>query len=268
MFHRFTKFLRQHVRLPASVVVLLVVLVLLYGVRGACTVVWGMLVAMAAALLGGGDEQVVAGVVWRTLPLALASAGVVFAVRSRWLTLDGIQSYLAVAAIVLGAAAVGNACHEQSSRSVAVLAVKTDEDSSSRQQSPAKPVGLPSLNQGQGMAFDLAGDAALQADVQPSSWQQMGAIRWFAKPDLARQPQPIPPVRLFGEGPGVLGWIGSAVNQLLGYLITYEPRLFLASLVAGGFVGWQLHGRVSKANAVIADLVSGNSDENVTRKAA
>jgi hypothetical protein len=86
----------------------------------------------------------------------------------------------------------------------------------------------------------------------PTAWQRLTAIDWLMKPDLSRQPQSVEPLRVMPKGRGIYGGVGSAINQLLGYLVAYEPRLFLASIVAGSFVGWRLQRRVAVAHVVMS----------------
>ena len=43
---------------------------------------------------------------------------------------------------------------------------------------------------------------------------------------------------------GVMGLVVQALNQLMGYLVAYQPRLFLAAIVAGSWSGWSLHRRL------------------------
>ena len=257
--------IRERVQVPPSLLVLVVVLVLLYGFVGAVHVLWGMVIQMLAALLGGGDEDALASVVWRTLPLALAAAGVAYAISSRWLQLDSLQSYVVVAMIILGGAVVGNAFHE-SFQSKGQLAVVEPLSPGASPQPIGLPVSTTIASQAVGVAPQSPGAAELP---KPKSvWQQLAGIRWFAAPDLTRKPQPVQPLNLLPAGPGVVGAVSRATNQLLGYLVSYEPRLFLASVVAGGFFGWRVQRRVAVAKAMVTGDTSELSEQEIGQIAA
>ena len=52
---------------------------------------------------------------------------------------------------------------------------------------------------------------------------------------------------------GIPGIAAKAINQLLGFLVAYQPRLFLAAVVAGSWVGWSWHRRLQKLTEYAAD---------------
>ncbi|WP_425398038.1 hypothetical protein [Aeoliella sp.] len=260
MIGRLYAWIRERLHVPPSLIVLLVVLVLLYDFGGALASLWEMAMTLLATLLGGGDHDVVGSVLWRTLPLAISAAGVTFAVLNRWLDPQSLNSYVGMAMIVLAGAIVGNAAYEKfGSRTVVLQPAETGEVVST-------PIGLPESN-GKSIGPPLRGigplaPAAEQTVVgiavpaEQTVWERLLSIGWFTKPDLSREPQPVEPLPVIPKGPGIYGGVGGAINQLLGYLVDYEPRLFVASILVGGFAGWRLHRRVAVAHAVVAGDLS------------
>lgn len=253
MFESAYEKIRQRLHVPPGIVVLIVVLVLLYGFTGAVMAVFDMAMTLLAALVGGGDHDVVGSVLWRTLPLAIAAAGVTFAMCNRWLTPGSLNSYIGMAMIVLSGAIVGNACYERCGSRSVVIASEPDVNAAM-----PTPVGLADDS-----ALPLVQSLQLTPTVKvaaapapPNAWQRLAAINWLGKPDLSRDPQPVEPLRVVPKGPGIYGGVGGAINQLLGYLVDYEPRLFLASIFVGSFVGWRLQRRVAIAHAVVAGDLS------------
>jgi hypothetical protein len=75
--------------------------------------------------------------------------------------------------------------------------------------------------------------------------RSLAEVEWLAAPDLSMAPARVLPVELLPEVGGLLGYVGKAVNQLAGYVIAYNPRLFAASLLAGGYLGWSWQRRVA-----------------------
>lgn len=255
--------LRHRLRVPPSLVVLVVVLVLLHGVVGALEMLWHMAAMLLAATVGGGDGDVVSGVLWRTLPLALAAAGVTFAILNKWLATDSLNSYVGMAIIVLIAAILGNACYEKFGSRTVVVAVEP----AAAEVVPV-PVGLPGTST-QNIPFRLTPAVSLGSPAPPlTAWQRLLAVRWLAKPDLSRAPQPVEPLNIVPKGPGIYGGVGGAINQLLGYLVDYEPRLFLASIVAGSFFGWRMQRRVAIAHAAVSGDTSHLSEHERRKLAA
>lgn len=281
--------IRQRLHVPPGVVVLLVVLVLLYGFSGAVTVLGELIMSLLAAMVGGGDHEAVTGVLWRTLPLAIAAAGITFTLTNRWLHIDSMTSWVWMALIVLFAAVIGNAAHDAvASRATSVPQVPSSlpvgiatfqlksepsnnlasvqvgqETSKARQQSLSMPHNST-------IARPVAGVlvASPQLTKKQTAWQRLVNIEWLKAPDLSRSPKPVEPLPVVPKGPGIYGGVGGAINQLLGYLVDYEPRLFLASIIAGGFVGWRVQRKVAIANAVVSGDFSELSEREVKKLAA
>ena len=82
---------------------------------------------------------------------------------------------------------------------------------------------------------------------QESPIEQLRQIDWLAQPDLSKAPpREIEPLALLPQASGVPGAAARAINQLLAYFVAYQPRLFLAAMVAGSWVGWSWHRRLNK----------------------
>lgn len=226
-------------RLPdwlPGLVVLLVVLVLLRGFGGAWETVCVQVRTLAASLLGGPDT--VGAVVWHTLPLGLAAAGIAFAVAAGWMRFESFGSVVAAALIVLGAAFVGGELRSMAIEPAASLATI---------QGPI--VG------------------AIARPTEPPPEKRLAGVDWLAEPRLEEAPARIEPLALMPEASGVLGFVCRAVNQLLGYLVAYNPRLLLASLLAGGYVGWSWQRRLVRwGDRLTAAKLDGQSPP--TRRAA
>lgn len=199
--------------------VLLVVLLLLKGLWGTVDALWLQAATLATSFLGGPDAVV--GVLWHTLPLALSAAVVTFLVAGQWLTLDGFGSLVVVALIVLGGAAIGGACRDAAVGGDAIHGPS------------AEPV------------TDALADA-IARPPRPLATERLAEVDLLAPPDFTKAPPSIEPLRLLPEPSGVGGIVCAAVNQMLGYLVAYNPRLLVASLLAGGYVGWTWQRRLAR----------------------
>ncbi len=72
---------------------------------------------------------------------------------------------------------------------------------------------------------------------------------WSAGPEQARNwRDPIPSVALLPEPGSVIGFVAKGVNQTFGYLVYYRPRLFLAALLLGVYIGWSWLPMLKKAS--------------------
>lgn len=271
--------LRSRLHVPPGLAVLLVVLVLLYGFGGAIEVLWELAMSLLAAMVGGGDHDAVTGVLWRTLPLALAAAGITFTVTNRWLPLDTATSWVWMAIIVLTAAIVGNAAHEAATSHPTAIVMGSSPPpavSNSQAEFATQPalavVPAPSLRE---LALPANNDSPYELSSQgsdtprgESAWHRLASINWLGAPDLSRKPERVEPLQVVPKGPGIYGGVGGAINQLLGYLVDYEPRLFFASIIAGGFLGWRVQRKVAIANAVVKGDFSQLSKREIDKLAA
>ncbi|MCA9175044.1 MAG: hypothetical protein KDB14_11230 [Planctomycetales bacterium] len=95
---------------------------------------------------------------------------------------------------------------------------------------------------------DLDQPPLLAISPAPNDYQRLTEIHWLAPPDLKRSPPGnIEPLRILPKLSGMLGLISLAINQLLAYLVAYQPRLFLAALLVGGWTGWKWHQHLDAA---------------------
>lgn len=109
----------------------------------------------------------------------------------------------------------------------------------------------------------------LQRTAQPTAWEQLRQIDFFAAPNLAQPPPTeIEPINVVPKISGILNVVGLAINQLLGFLVAYQPRLFLAAVIAGGWTGWRWQQRLQTVREQVEQEFSGEPDTVSTRRAA
>ena len=109
---------------------------------------------------------------------------------------------------------------------------------------PAEPLNLAPRGEGDGLRLPMSlpkGSSPALASLHASAAPRQ-RVDWFGPPDLKRNPpRKIAPLQLIPEPGGVLGLLARAVNLLLAYFVSYQPRLFLAAVLAGGWIGWCWH---------------------------
>ncbi|MEM7474379.1 MAG: hypothetical protein AAF483_05245, partial [Planctomycetota bacterium] len=89
--------------------------------------------------------------------------------------------------------------------------------------------------------------ASLSTEALPkkTAFQQLQQINWLATPNVAGVPKgEIERLHLLPEVSGVFGIVARAINQLLGYVVAYQPRLFLAAILCGVWMGWTVHSKL------------------------
>ena len=98
------------------------------------------------------------------------------------------------------------------------------------------------------------GSGPLQRIQKKSAWQQLSEIDWFAVPDLktVRQRE-IEPLEIVPKFSGIAALISGTINQVLGFLVAYQPRLFLAAIIAGSWLGWTWHRKLEEFQKKIDD---------------
>ena len=108
-----------------------------------------------------------------------------------------------------------------------------------------------------------------QPVVQTSAWERLQAVDFLALPDLTkRPPREIAPLPLIPKDSGVFAIAGAAVNQLLGLLIAYQPRLFLAAVLAGAWTRWRWKQRLSTLQLRVNEAVEQATEPIPIRRAA
>lgn len=268
---------RKRASLLPGAVVMAVVLLLVHGFMGTGEVLLRMIGQFLASLFGGGDGDAVSGVLWRTLPLGLSAAVAAFAVSSRWLDLTSMFSYVWIAIIVLFGTAAGNACYEAFAPKQVIVTHNLTAPPRPDETVNGYAKRLYDMNKKAGIELSVlvppedVGLAGLATPTimptKPSAWERFSKLNWLEKPDLSRKPQPVEPLFEVKVG-GIWGWVCQAVAQLLGYVVDYQPRLFLASVIAGSFMGWRLQRRLVTAQAVVTGDFTELTDTEIERLAA
>ena len=278
-----------------SLLVLVVVMILLRGFSGAATALRLQAATFVSSFFGGGDEFI--RVLLHTTPLALAAGVATFAIASRWIRFESLWSFVILAGIVLGGATVGgtlrrlapvpgreavqagaSAQSQPAGRSPQVRPLRIPASqvgvigggvaASNRLREPLSPDALNTGPVDNNAANDNAVDTGVPAD---SAWDQLAKIDWLAEPNLKNAPPDhIAPLNLFPRVGGLPGAVLLAINQLLGFLVAYQPRLFAAAILSGGWLGWLWQRRLVAWNKTMRDMVeeSETAAEDELRRAA
>lgn len=216
-------------RIPNGLVVLLAVALLLQGPVGAFEALWGYTTSLLASLLGG--EELFIEVICQAAPLVFAAAAIAILCRSRryapsdprlWL----VSSMMLLAATWLGGelrSMTAHSRHDGKSR-VAVTAESAQGDI--RMVSLSRPSAEDSLADPETISVQEA--FRRLSDLQTAATDG-SHHRWTEK---------IPRVDLVPETGAVPGILAQSVNQVLGYLVVYRPRLFFAAILLGAYLGW------------------------------
>lgn len=231
-------------RIPNVLLVLVAVALLLQGPVGAFEALWGYTYDLLRAIFGG--EDLLLQVLCQTAPLSLAVSAIVFSFRCGWFSLASPVSVIASSALVLAGTWVGGELRStMSSKLVMMHSETTDAPTAAKMlpvsargktrvwlsnQSPLNPIGKSAESES-----DSASDtiSVAQAFAILSDFQTVATDgshhRWN---------QPVPRIELIPESGASGGLVAKAVNQLLGYFVIYRPRLFLAAILLGGYIGW------------------------------
>lgn len=262
--------------------VLLVVMLLLRGVQGTAEAIQMQAGVLVTCVFGHGDD--VAGVIVHTLPLALAAAFVTFAVASGKLEFDSMWSVILLACMVLLGTSVGGLLRsvlpepeldetlltEQSSDEpsrVGVAPLPPDVDTFS--QGLPNELGIRADSLASGITAELgvvaSAEKALLQIASPkqdlSPIDQLRQIDWFAKPELAKaRTHEIRSLNLLPKSTGVIGLITKTINQILGFLIAYQPRLFCAAVIAGSWLGWSWHKKLKSLHERVVENAERDSE--------
>lgn len=213
-------------RWAPGLAVMLAVLLLLRGVTGTAEALRLQLTTFMVSFVGGPDT--IALVVWHTLPLGIAAAAITYAVAADWLKFESFGAVVVASLVVLGAAWLGGEL-----RDAALPSGKIN--------GPVAIATADGMDRGEG----------LPRTTMPAN--RLRGVDWLAEPDFTHNPVAIAPVALLPEAHGAWGFACRAGNQLLGYLVAYNPRLFVASLLAGGYLGWSWQRRIARWTAPPAE---------------
>lgn len=230
-------------RVPTGLWVVVALQFLLHGPRQAVVALWNQAVSLLAAFLGG--EGVVLAVLGQTAPLAVATAVIVFACRQQWITFESTWSLLVCAGILISGASIGAELRGFLQRTLPGQEHKALA-SADAVESPPGSVTLGWLMQRTHPKTNQLG--AHDAWRAATNWEYITALgageRW---------PDRVPRVALLPEQGSWLGIVGKAANQLLGYLVFYRPRMFLAALLVGGYLGWAWHRHYTRAEEQVIE---------------
>lgn len=250
--------------------VLVVVLVLLRGITGTRDAIGHQIETLVSSFLGTGDG--LGEVLLHTLPLAIAAAVATFAISRRMLTFESFGSVFVLACIIIVGASVGGFLRglvpreptrmddSVFSEAVTPLRVSLNESASGeplttgvrtsivRPNSDVPSSGVVILGDQQLQPIQ-SGAPLMSVTSAPAksttALDQLRSVDWLGQPDVSKIPRgAVEPLHLLPETGGAFGIVLKAANQILGYLVAYQLRLFLAAIVAGSWVGWSLHVRM------------------------
>lgn len=256
--HPETKRFALH-QIPNSLIVLLTVALLLQGPAGAFEALWEYTRSLAEALLGG--EDLFLEVICQTAPLTMSAAVITFAFRCRWLTFRTPTSIVACSLVVLTATWLGGQLRSWMATHRPLAQQTTREN---------QPVELRWSDQTGGTT---AGLPVLQASFQNRTPARLSDLRIASEPSLESASsdiitldqaletlsdfsaaatdggqhdwrETVPRVALIPETSSSIGFVARAFNQLFGYVVFYRPRLFLAAILLGTFMGWSWQPRL------------------------
>jgi len=230
--------------------VFVVVMLLLRGYGGTVEALRQQVLLFAHSFLGGEDGML--PLLFHTLPLAIAAAIATFGISAGWIRFESVWSIVALGVIVIGGATIGGVLHGH-------MLPQPEKVP----QVDHTPIVLRGSITGPSIRSESTLPSAVTVGlqkVQPSksAVEQLAGVDFTAVPDL-NQPPPskIEPLELFPKSGGVLGIITMAINQLLAFVVAYQPRVFLAAVLAGSWNGWKWQRRL----ATLAHHVSQSADE-------
>jgi hypothetical protein len=242
-------------RIPNGLVVLLTVALLLQGPVGAFETLWGFTSNLVSSLLGG--EELFVEVFCQTAPLVFAAATIAVLCRSRRYAVADPRLWLVSSTMVLAAAWVGGELRsrtaystDQADSRVAGRPVSLRSDM--RIMSATRSSMIPDQSRETPETITV-GEAVRQLSDFQSPATDGGHHRWAER---------VPRVALIPETGTVPGILARAVNQILGYLVVYRPRLFLAAILLGAYVGWSWQPQVESLRCWFRSLTGKSALES------
>lgn len=251
--------------------IFVVVLLLLRGYHGTVYALERQGSMLLESFLGGPDALV--PLLLHTLPLAIAAAVAAFSIAAGWIRFESIWSIVSLGVIVVVGTTLGGFLrnlvpHTPANDVAAVEGLGLLTTAGELPGDQIVPMSVPETGTGLQLAVQ-ARPGPLEATAKRSVWTQLGKIDVFAPPDLTKPPpSDIKPVPLIPEINGVFRIVGLAINQLLGFVVAYQPRLFLAAVLAGSWTGWRWQRRlatlVRHVDERLDDLTDSNSGQTRT----
>jgi hypothetical protein len=221
-----------------SGLVFIAVMLLLRGYDGTVDALRQQVLLFAHSFCGGEDGMM--PLLLHTLPLAIAAAVSAFGMAAGWIRFESVWSMVVLGVIVIGGAAVSGVLHGHS-----LPAPKTVRQID---HSPIVMHGTISNTIVQSTREPPKSSTAGLTTAQPqeSAVQQLARVDLTAVPDLNTPPPArIEPLDLLPQMGGVLGIMTMAINQLLAFVVAYQPRVFVAAVLAGSWTGWKWQRRLA-----------------------
>ncbi len=264
--------------------VLVLILILLKGFYGALDVLHHQAQALVVSFIG--VEDGLGELIIQTIPLVLAAAFCTFAIARRMLPFDSFASVVAIALIVIAGTTAGGFLNQILNNSKTIHAIDSatgsatplaitsqltsapiDQTAFLAESTTIPNIGIANLST---VKLNANETAALGIEPRLSPVDQLTSIDWLQEPNLDFTDQQVAPLRVLPNTTGAIGLVFQAINQLLGFLVVYQPRLFLASTLGGAWIGWRWHKRLLELeNASYAPEQEEEVDEKPTvRRAA
>lgn len=233
-------------RIPNGFLVFLTVALLLQGPVGAFEALWSYSYELVRAIFGG--EELLLQVLCQTAPMTFAVGAIVFSFRSGWITFSSPGSLFAAALLVLAGTWGGGELRS------AMASISSKSDAGTQVASKQTQV-LPVSTRGETHTWlskeslpdlgELHKNLTTTEEEPSDTISIEEAYRIFSDFETVatdgthhRWDQSVPRVALIPEANSLWGLAARAINQLLGYFVVYRPRLFLASILVGTYIGW------------------------------
>ncbi len=231
-------------RIPNVLLVLVAVALLLQGPVGAFEALWGYTRDLVRAIFGG--EDLLLQVLCQTAPLSLAVSAIVFSFRCGWFTLSSPLSVFASSVLLLSGTWIGGELRSTMSSVTALVQSAATDSPTAKALLPVSargetPVWLSdhSLSKMSEASEDAESDSASDTISVAQAFAILSDFQTVATDGSHhRWNQPVPKVALIPESESLWGFVAKAINQLLGYFVIYRPRLFLAAILLGSYIGW------------------------------
>lgn len=216
-------------RIPNGLLVFIIVAFLLKGPAGALNAFWQYTKSLLVSLVGG--EDLLIEVLCQTFPLTLSGAMIAFAFRGGWLSYRSTTSVAFCSAVIVAATWFGGLARQS---------IVTREVASPLfvGESSVTVVSLRELSVARDDFQENLNDECITVGEALKEISDNNAID---ENRIADRQAVVPRVRLLPESGGIPGTIGRALNQLVGYCVFYGPRLFLAAMVLGIYIGCSFH---------------------------
>ncbi len=238
-------------RIPNGLVVLIAVALLLQGPVGAFEALWGYTADLVGALFGG--EELFWEVLCQTAPLAFAAGAITMAYRSGWMTFSSPASLVAASMLVMSGTWFGGELRSILAKKRSIVDADVNvipisargetrvllSDQSLADQSLADLGALQIDPEAVEMDSAQLDSAELESISVAEAIAKLSKLQASATDTSHhRWTQRVPRVMLMPESSSAWGLVAKAINQLLGYFVVYRPRLFLAAILLGSYLGW------------------------------